>query len=70
MSWVFQLEAMQMQKKKICHKHSFCFEDFRVDGIWISLGEETRSWTETLYAGIQLAAAFYGQVITAWKAGV
>lgn len=41
-----------------------------MDEIRILLGQETRSRTETLSAEIQLPADFYGQVITACKAGV
>lgn len=40
-----------------------------MDEIQILLGQETRSRTETLSAEIQLPADFYGQVITACKAG-
>lgn len=69
MAWAFQLKSVQMQNLKICHKQSFCLKGFHMDEIWISLREETLSQSETLWDGIQLAADFYGQAITARKAG-
>lgn len=69
MAWAFQLKSVQMQNPKICHKHSFCLQGFHVGEIWISLGEETISESETLWDGIQLTADPYGQVITAHKEG-